>query len=165
MEVIIDISLICMLAFGIMAVESSSIVKSAVYLALSSVMLGVVMYVLGAPWAAVFEVSVCSGLVTVIFISAISLSQMKKDEKLKTFAYKKRMAYLPTALIIGGVLLVVIALTQKFTLPTSPAVSESFREIFWNSRQADIFGQIVAILVGGIAVAVLFEGDKPGKKS
>jgi len=164
MEVIIYISLIFLLLFCIMAVMSRSILKSAIYLAAASATLGVVMYVSGAVWAAVFEVSVCSGLVTVIFISAISLSKMKKDEIQKLYDDKKRMALLPITLIIGGVILVVVALAKDFTLPSAAAaVSESFQEIFWNSRQADILGQIVAILAGGIAVVVLFKEDEAKK--
>lgn len=161
MEAIIYVSLVFMLIFSIMAIMSNSIIKSAIHLALASAMLGVVMYVLGATWAAVFEVSVCSGLVTVIFISAISLSKMKKDDVKIFYDHKKRMAYLPAALIIGGVLLVVIAFAKDFTLPGSAAaVSEDFRETLWNSRQADILGQIAAILAGGIAVVVLFRNEE-----
>ena len=37
---------------------------------------------------------------------------------------------------------------------------EDFRETFWNSRQADILGQIAAILAGGIAVVVLFRNEE-----
>lgn len=164
MDVIIYVSLVFLLTFCIMTVMSHSILKSAVYLALASVMLGVIMYVLGAHWAAVFEISVCSGLVTVIFISAISLSKIKHDEIQKLYEHKKRMAYLPAALIIGGVFLVVAALATDFTLPSAAAaVSEDFRETLWNSRQADILGQVIAILAGGIAVVVLFQNDEVKK--
>ena len=164
MEVIIYICLVFLLSFCVLAVVSNSIIKSAVYLALSSVMLGVIIYVLGAHWAAVFEISVCAGLVTVIFISAISLSKMRRDEMDKLYENKKRMSFLPVVLIVGGVLLVTAAFVFDFTLPTGAAsVTEEFRETFWNTRQADILGQIIAILVGGIAVAVLFQGDEVKK--
>ncbi len=161
METILYISLFFLLIFCIMAAMSHSILKSAIYLAAASAMLGVVMYVLGAQWASVIEVSACSGLVTVIFISAISLSKMKKDEVQNLYNDKKQMAYLPVFLIIGGVLLFVIAFLAKDFALTSVAekVSEDFREIFWNTRQADILGQIITILAGGIAVFVLFRDD------
>lgn len=164
MEVIIYVCLVFLLSFCVLAVVSNSIIKSAVYLAFSSVMLGVIIYVLGAHWAAVFEISVCAGLVTVIFISAISLSKMRRDEMDKLYENKKRMSFLPFVLIIGGVLLVTAAFAFDFNLPTGTAsVTDEFRETFWNTRQADILGQIIAILVGGIAVAVLFQGDEVKK--
>jgi len=164
MEVIIYVSLVFLLIFCVMAVMSHSILKSAVYLALASVMLGVIMYVLGAHWAAVFEISVCSGLVTVIFISAISLSKIKHDEIQKLYEHKKRSAYLPAVLIIGGVLIAAAAMAVDFTLPeAAAAISEEFRETLWNTRQADILGQIIAILAGGMAVVVLFQNDEVKK--
>lgn len=161
METIIFISLLFLLIFCIMAVMSHSLLKSAIYLGFASATLGIIMYVLGAGWAAVIEVSVCSGLVTVIFISAISLSSMKKDQIQRHYNDKKRMAHLPITLIIAGVILVVVALTTDFTLiEGGTGIAEDFREVLWNSRQIDVLGQIVAILVGGIAVDVLFRSGE-----
>lgn len=157
METIIFISLLFLLIFCIMAVMSHSLLKSTAYLGFASATLGVIMYALGAEWAAVIEVSVCSGLVTVIFISAISLSSMKKDQIQRHYKDKKRMGFLPITLIVTGIILVVVALTTDFTITGSASgIAEDFREILWNNRQIDVLGQIVAILVGGIAVDVLF---------
>lgn len=161
METLIYISLALLLVLCILTVMSKSLLKSAVCLAAASAMLGVILYILGAVWAAVIEVSACSGLVTVIFISAISLSRAKKEDVEKTYADKKQMRFLPYLLVICGILLIVAAITVKdFSAPVAAAkVSEDFRNIFWNTRQADIFGQIITILVGGIAVSVLFKND------
>lgn len=164
MEIIIYVSLAFLLIFCVMAVMSRSILKSAVFLAIASIMLGVIMYVLGAHWAAVFEISVCSGLVTVIFITAISLSKIKHDEIQKLYEHKKRMSYLPAVLIIGGIILITAALSNNFSLPAAAAsASEDFRNVLWDTRQADILGQIIAILAGGIAVVVLFQNDEVKK--
>ncbi|MDP4132513.1 MAG: NADH-quinone oxidoreductase subunit J [Bacillota bacterium] len=164
MATIIYISLAFLLIFCVMAVMSHSLLKSAIYLALASATLGVILYVLGAYWAAVIEVSVCSGLITVIFISAISLSKIKKEEVQKLYSDKKRMWFLPVMLIVVGVALIVLALANDLSLTnTAEKVTEDFREIFWNTRQADIIGQIVTILIGGIAVFVLFRDDEDKK--
>ena len=164
MATIIYISLAFLLISCVMAVMSHSLLKSAIYLALASAMLGVIMYVLGAHWAAVIEVSVCSGLITVIFMSAISLSKIKKEEVQKLYSDKKRMWFLPVLLIVAGVALIVLALSNDLALTnTAEKVTEDFREIFWNTRQADILGQIVTILIGGIAVFVLFRDDEVKK--
>jgi hypothetical protein len=161
METLIYISLALLLVLCVLAVMSKSLLKSAVYLAAASAMLGVILYLLGAVWAAVIEVSACSGLVTVIFISAISLSRMKKEDVQKTYSDKKQMKFLPYLLILCGILLIVTAISVKdFSISaTAERISEDFRDIFWNTRQADIFGQIITILVGGIAVSVLFKDD------
>lgn len=162
---IISISLLLLLIFCVSAVMNKSILKSAVFLALASAMLSVIMYVSGAVWASVIELSACSGLVTVIFISAISLSKAKKEEVQEQYADKKRMKYLPLALIAGGALLVAASfiLKDNTLIDISKVSAEDFREIFWNSRQADILGQIISILVGGIAVFVLFRDSEENK--
>lgn len=153
-----------MLTFGVMAVMFHSMIKSAIALAAASVMLGIIMYTLNSVWAALFEVSVCSGLVTVIFISAISLSNADKKDVEKQYKDKKRMKYLPIIMILSGVILVATALAIGFS-PVSPApvaeVADNFREILWNHRQADIWGQIIVVLTGSVSVVVLFrEGDE-----
>lgn len=161
MAAIIYISLAFLLVFCFMAAMTHSLLKSAIYIALASAMLGVIMYALGAFWASVIEVSACSGLITVIFISAISLSKMKKDDIKKQYSDKERMWFLPVILMFSGILLIVLALSHDFTLTNTAAkLNEDFREIFWNNRQADILGQIVTILIGGIAVFVLFRDDE-----
>jgi NADH-quinone oxidoreductase subunit J len=147
------------LIFGVMAIMLRSMTKSAIALAAASAMLSIVMYQLGSTWGALFEVSVCSGLVTVIFISAISLSNVEKKEVEKVYEDKKRMAFLPVALIICGVVLVVIAIAAKISLPAAPAVAnttDKLREVLWNNRQVDIWGQIIVMLTGSVAVVVLF---------
>lgn len=162
MEATIYICLAFMLVFGVMAVMLSSLIKSAIALAAASAALGIVLYEMGAVWAALFEISVCSGLVTVIFISAISLSNIDKKELGKVYEDKKRMSLLPVILIVSGVILVAIAMSAGIRLTPADAsaaveTSDHLRQILWNNRQADIWGQIIIILAGSVAVAALFK--------
>lgn len=160
METIVIISTLLMLVFGVYAVMDRSILRSAIGLALASACLSVAFYAMGAHFASVFELSVCSGLVTVIFISGISLSHSPKVELQNEYKDKERNKFLPLLLIIIGAALVVLALTLGLTPQTiQPVDSAKFRDIFWNTRQADVFGQIAAILCGGVAVAVLFREE------
>lgn len=160
METIVYICLGLMLIFGISAVMLRSMIKSAISLAAVSVLLGIIMYELNSVWAAVFEISVCSGLVTVIFISAISLSNTEKKDLQKLYEDKKRMAFLPVVLIISGIVLIVAAMSTDFITPVADkAVKavDNFHEILWNHRQADIWGQIIVLITGSVAVVVLFK--------
>lgn len=159
MEIIIYICLGLMLIFGVMAVMLHSMTKSAIALAGASAALGIIMYEMGSVWAALIEISVCSGLVTVIFISAISLSNMEKKELEKVYEDKKRMSLLPLILIVSGAVLVIAAVALGGALPNAEhAVSTTgdLREILWNNRQADIWGQIIIMITGSAAVVVLF---------
>lgn len=160
MEVIITICLGFMLVFAIVAVMNKSLLKSAIALALVSIFLGVILYLLTAKWAAVFEVSVCSGLVTVISISAISLTHEEKEQLQKKYMDKRRMAMLPYLLILCGFLLVFIVLTAKIQLPYDQLAepsTETLSEALWNNRQADVWGQIIILLTGAFAVVTLFK--------
>ena len=158
------IMLLCallMLIFGVYAVMEHSILRSAIGLALSSAALAMMFYAMGAPLASVFELSVCSGLVTVIFISGISLSHSPKMEVKREFRDAERNRFLPLLLIALGAGLVAVSLSLGYPeVGFATGSATGFREVFWNSRQADVWGQIAAILCGGVAVAVLFREER-----
>lgn len=168
MHAIVYVSAAAMLFFGIYAVMSPSILRSAIGLALSSAALSVLLYALHAAWVSVLELSVCSGLVTIIFISGISLSRSPKMEVQKEFQDRERNKHLPLVLILLGLGMVALALTLGLDLTPAPGITGAgapdFRTVFWKMRQTDIWGQIAAILCGGIAVSVLFREEKGGSK-
>ena len=155
MNVAIYICLGCMLVFGFFSVLSRHLINAAISLAAVSAACGVLMYVLGAHTAAIFEVSVCSGLVTVIFISAVSLSNGDRQAS----APEKRAHLLPIILVaIGAVLMIVAGLTNfSLSVPGQAAVAQGFENVFWETRQADLFGQMVAIIAGASAIVVFFK--------
>ncbi len=155
MNIAIYVCLGAMLLFGFFSVLSRHLINAAISLAAVSAACGVLMYVLGAHTAAIFEVSVCSGLVTVIFISAVSLSNGDRQAS----APEKRAHLLPIILIAIGAVLVIAALLSGFSLGTQGEIvnTDSFSNVFWETRQADIFGQMVAILAGASAIVVFFK--------
>jgi NADH-quinone oxidoreductase subunit J len=64
--------------FVLVAIELRDLIKSAIALGIASALLAAIFFILDAPFAAVFELSVCAGLVTVLLLSAVS---MLKDEE------------------------------------------------------------------------------------
>ena len=60
---------------AVVAVLSKSLIRSAVALGAGSVALGMLFFVLRAPYAGGFELSVGAGLISVLFIVAISLTE------------------------------------------------------------------------------------------
>lgn len=155
-----------MLVFGVYAVMERSILRSAIGLAMASASLAVLLYVMTARLAAVFELSVCSGLVTVIFIAGISLSHSPKMEVKKEYHDRERNRYLPPVLLGVGAVLVAAALLLNLKAPQAvPGTgADDVRQLLWNTRQADLWGQIALILCGGVAVAVLFREERRDKK-
>lgn len=161
------IVLICLVLIVFSALACAmfrSMLKAAISLAIVSALLSIVLFSMGATWAALFELSVCAGLVTVVFASAISLTSTSRHEPEKETEHRRRFAGLPFILIFAGMALIAVIVITGFHIEpvaVEPVAAASFKEIFWNTRQADILGQIIVILAGAFAVAILFkEGNK-----
>ena len=68
--------LVCIvIACAVTALRARSLIRSAVALAVGSAALAMVFFMLDAPYAGGFELSVGAGLISVLFIVAISLTQ------------------------------------------------------------------------------------------
>lgn len=73
--------LILMTIFSVCAVFASRLIYAAIALGLSSCLLAIIFFNLDAPFAGGFELSVGAGLISLLFIMAISLSEKKDDVK------------------------------------------------------------------------------------
>lgn len=147
-----------LLACSLWAVLTRSLLMSAVALAATSVVLTLLMFRLDAPIAAVFELSVCAGLITVIFVSTISLTKplTRPELKAQTRARIKRYWYLPVIVVLASILLGFYMVFPQ--LPNLIAVGDiDVKDVMWRLRQTDILGQIVIILTGVFGVVVLLK--------
>lgn len=160
------VALLClgaMLVCCAASVMMRSTLKSAVALAIVSVALGIMMFVMGSTWAGLFEISVCSGFVTVIFISAVTMTSEEKQEQDKLYEQKKHTSLLPVFLIFGGVLLIALMMYGGFELPF-PATMEDgandFQHVLWKEHRGLLWAQLAALLAGVFAVIVLFKEEK-----
>ena len=151
---------------AIFTVMIRNLLKAAIALALTSALLTVIMFLLGAWMAAVFELSVCAGLITVVFISAISLTKPKTLEESREMQKKrmKRFIYLPFILIAVFAFLYISWKNGfiHFTwTPANPGQQQpTIGDAIWKWRQIDIVGQIIVILSGVFGVVVLFKEKK-----
>jgi NADH-quinone oxidoreductase subunit J len=66
---------VVLLVAATMAVISKSLLRAAIGLGIGSVALATLFFLLGAPYAGGFELSVGAGLISVLFIIAISLTE------------------------------------------------------------------------------------------
>ena len=72
----IDIVLfITVIVSAVLAVRFNNLLFAAISLAALSAILTIVFYRFNSPYAAIFELSVCAGLITALFVSAISLTR------------------------------------------------------------------------------------------
>jgi NADH-quinone oxidoreductase subunit J len=142
-------------------VMTSGLVRSVVGLAATSVCLTVLMFMLGANLAAVFELSVCAGLITVVFVSTISMTQPATGPKTLEAARARlrRYWFLPVLLVAIGAALAFLTVGLRIDLPPATE-SVDVRDLLWKSRQTDLLGQVVVILAGVFGVIVLFKERK-----
>ncbi len=158
---ILDLILLSGLVLAaVWTVMTIRLIRAVVGLALTSAILALIMFRLSSPLAAVFELSVCSGLISVIFITTVSFTQRISKERLR-IRKKERLAkfwLLPVILIAAGLLLIRYLNIPDFVLP---ALSDScdVRQIMWNLRHIDLFGQIIVLLAGVFGVVILFKED------
>lgn len=149
---------------AVVAVTLRSLLKSAIALAAMSVVLTIIMFALGSPLAAVFELSVCAGLITAVFVSAISMTGVMSRETVveKRKQRRKRFIFLPVILVLIAAGLILSWPSLQLSIAHISAQDLSVQSEIWNIRQLDMLGQIIIIIAGVLGVAVLFKerGEK-----
>lgn len=153
--------LICLLAASVWTVMTRSLLRSAIGLALVSAILTILMFNLNSPIAGVFELSVCAGLISVLFISTISLMEaLTMKEVIDRMKERlRRFWLLPFIVISAGIMLSLFSLKFNLSLPL-PEEQMDVRFVLWHARQLDVFAQVVILLAGVFGVVVLFAERK-----
>lgn len=140
-------------AFQVM--RSPKLLTSTIWLAATSALVSMIIYMLGAPEVAVIELSVGAGLVTILFVFAFSIvGELTLDE----------VTIVPRALVWGMVLLAAFLLGW-FTFPIHEkleAFQLPFSKVLWEQRGLDVMAQIVLIFAGVMGLlGLMTETRKP----
>jgi NADH-quinone oxidoreductase subunit J len=154
------ILLAALLVAGVWTVMISDLLLAAIGLAISSAILTLILFHLGGPLAAVFELSVCAGLITVVFIATISLTKADscEDESWEKLRILKRFVLLPLVVALAGWGLAAAGMHAERIAPPPSGAVEGVRQTLWSMRRLDLLGQILIILAGVFGVVVLFKG-------
>ena len=160
----ISINLILVAAMIIAAVYTVMVTRllhSAIGLGITSAILAILIFQLASPLTAVFELSVCAGLISAIFVSVISLTQRLTPEKFEERRKQRlrRFWFLPVIIIAAAVVLTIIHIPLTFNLPAPPA-EDNVNIILWRLRHLDLLGQIVILLAGAFGVVIFFRERK-----
>jgi uncharacterized MnhB-related membrane protein len=144
------------LVCSFMAFKATRLLVSALWLAGSSALVALMIYLLGAPEVAVIELSVGAGLVTILFVFAINIAG---EEAVSV------KALLPRPLAWGLIALTVVLLGW-LCLPSLtgvlPVIQVSkFAEVMWGDRSLDAMLQVVLIFAGVLGVLGLLADGKP----
>jgi uncharacterized MnhB-related membrane protein len=145
---------------AILAISSDRLLSSAIWLAGVSALSAILFYLLQARQVAVIELSIGVGLVTVLFVFAISIAG---DETLNAKPVVPR--------ILGGVLALAMVLLlgwmaiPGFATPAQPAAAGlSATHTLWEVRGLDLIVQVALIFAGVVSVlGLLSEKLLPGQ--
>jgi NADH-quinone oxidoreductase subunit J len=142
-------------------VMTARVMRSAITLALTSAILAMLMFRLNSPLAAVFELSVCAGLIPAIFLSVIGLTRRLTPEALAVRKKEKLKRYwaLPVIVLLAAMALLQVQIPLDF-VPPAPVAEQDVRNVLWNLRHADLLGQIVVLVAGALGVVVLVKGAR-----
>ncbi|MEN2974619.1 MAG: NADH-quinone oxidoreductase subunit J [Candidatus Caldarchaeales archaeon] len=77
LEIILIISIVC---FSILTVEVKSLIHAVIFFALMCIMTGVLFWILGAYYVAVFQMLVYVGAMVVLFLAVIMLTHREERE-------------------------------------------------------------------------------------
>jgi NADH:ubiquinone oxidoreductase subunit 6 (subunit J) len=152
--VVNTILVIAAVIFAIESIRARRLIVSALWLAGTSALLSLIFYLLGAYLVAVIELSVGAGLVTVLFVFAISIAGEEGVEL---------RSLVPKAL--GGVLALLAAILLGWlSLPAGashpPAVEAGISEMIWQIRGLDVLVQMVLIFSGVLGLLGLLAEEK-----
>lgn len=144
------------LFFSLWAVMARKLLTSAIMLALVSICIALIFFDYGAPWAGVFELSVCAGLITVLFIGAVSLIRTEEEKHPES-----RTAFLALPFAAA-----IFAIAGWFYLPPFFAELAGWARqgtgagtiglALWDMRRQDLLGQILMLAAGVFVIKSVF---------
>jgi uncharacterized MnhB-related membrane protein len=139
-----------------LAVRARGLLTSAVWLALCSAFLAVLVYQLGAAEVAVIELSVGAGLVTVLFVFAINIAG---EDSIGLPSVVPRGLALALCLAPLGLVAAAIVPVVLTSAPTGGGV---FVNVLWQDRALDVVVQVVLIYAGVLGLlGLLAEKQAP----
>ena len=155
--IVLCATLIC----ALQAIRATRLLVSALWLAGCSALLALSIALLGAPEVGVVELSVGAGLVTILFVFAISVAG---EETVGLTSVVPR----PIAWVLMGVFAVLLAwlILPRLVVPALPGDSLPFLRALWVERSLDTVLQVALIFSGVLgSLGLLAERHGSGPES
>ncbi len=136
-----------LLVCGVQAVRAKFLLHSALWLAGTSALVALEMYLLGAPEVAVIELSVGAGLVTVLFVFAINIAG---EEAMSALPVVPRpLAWILVSAFVLGFGWMTVDILRMDVPVFAPLY---FKTVLWENRLLDLLLQIVLMFAGVLGV-------------
>ncbi|MGQ9903050.1 MAG: Na(+)/H(+) antiporter subunit B [Anaerolineae bacterium] len=138
---------IAAVACAIQAIRADRLLNAALWLAGASAFMAMIFYGMGAREVAIIELSVGAGLVTVLFVFAISVAG---DESIEG---KPAVPRALAAMLAGLCIIGLIWLLRDIAAPTPTAASAgALTTVLWEDRALDVLAQVALIFTGVIGM-------------
>ncbi len=159
-------ALVGLLILAALWTMQASILRAVLGLAIVSVLTTLLIFQMGAPLAGAFELSVCAGLITVVFASTVSM--IRPAEPAEQFRRRLRQVlrlFFASGVLVaaGGVALFMHLHGAARLAPPPPGAAETTQAVLWSTRRLDLVGLLAIVLVGVFGVVVLFK-EQPEKE-
>jgi uncharacterized MnhB-related membrane protein len=149
---------VAMLVCAIQSLRSRRLLISALWLAGTSALVALMIFLLGAPQVAVVELSVGAGLVTILFVFAINIAGEENETPQNLIP--KPLAWVLVFLSI--ILLAWFSIPRIF--PSIPVTTVMpFTRMLWEQRGLDMLLQVALIFTGVLGVVGLLVDRKRGR--
>lgn len=150
---------VTILVCAFQAMRSLRLLTSALWLAGTSALVALLIYLLGAPELAVIELSVGAGLVTILFVFAINIAGDQPVERKSPLPKPLALVLVVAAMaMLGG--LSVSGLSGQ----TAMASGSSFVRAFWEDRSLDTLLQILFVFTAVLGVLGLLAEETRKRK-
>ena len=155
------ILLAMMVGAALWTVVTTRLLRAVIGLALTSAFVTVLMFQLKAPMAAVFELSVCAGLIPAIFLSAITVTRRITPQAMvvETKEQIRKFWFLPVIIVMVGIALMQVHI-PAIAVKLANVPEQDVRHVLWNLRHLDLLGQIIILIGGAFGVVVLLKEYK-----
>jgi len=149
--------LLAILICAFQAVLSKRLLVTAMWLAGTSALVALLMYLMGAYQIAVIELSVGAGLVTVLFVFAINIAG---EEPIPFVSIVPKPIAWFAVLAMVGILVWQILPEEIFKNSLQTAADSGFRYTVWFGRQIDLYLQIMIIFAGVLSMLGLISEER-----
>lgn len=147
------IILIGILFCAFQAVRNKRLLVSAMWLAGTSALVSIMMYLLGAYQIAVIELSVGAGLVTVLFMFAINIAG---DEPIPDLSFIPK--FVARLFVLIAIVIIGWQILPLLNLPINLSKDVGFQVVVWEARKVDLYLQVVMVFAGVISMLRLLTG-------
>jgi uncharacterized MnhB-related membrane protein len=131
---------------AILAITAKRLLSSAIWLAGVSALSAILFYMLDAREVAVIELSIGAGLVTVLFVFAISIAG---DEAMSA---KPLIPWVLGVALVGCLVVLLGWMVVPGFLTAQPSAELSSTDILWDVRGLDLIVQVSLIFAGVLSV-------------